>query len=145
MSWNVNGETVTAQQIKLLRSIATGPGPLDSYPVRVVNSCERHGWVESEVEEVHITAKGKALLAALDGIAGTQRRGASPRRILAAKPRRGRPPKAKTTPSGNGAFALADYQRLRSEIEARYQADLAALDRACQIVQVVLGDGGPRG
>lgn len=130
MTWKINGETITPAQGELLKRLASGPVAIADADGRCVNALERRGYVTSEVEEVRITAKGKAIAAKLNG------GGAAP-----VKASRSPAPRTREQAKPAGILTDAEYNRIRGEIEARYQADLAALDRVHAIVRTIAGDG----
>lgn len=121
---------LTSKQLEVLHRLSKGPLALEEiqgHDNRTLSSLEDHGLADIQATEATITAKGREALTGLP-----------PR--YSKRPRPAPAPAATTKPNGHGQITAAAIAELRAQIQARYDADLAALDRLAAIATAIEQD-----
>ena len=127
---SVAGCRLTEGQVIWLRKLAAGPvdlEPLGGFDARTLSLLEDKGLASIEATQALVTPKGRTAAASLAG--------AAERAKPASKP-------AASKPSNSRGFLSSEaIAEMRAQIAARYEADLAALDRLAAIAETIERDG----
>lgn len=133
---------ITASQVAILRKLLEdGRTPVDGDP-RPWKGLVAVGLIQHDEREAKLTAKGREFVEQFSERLASGRKTlhvATARRPRRKQPATATPPKRRrprrTAPKSD--TGSEGYAKLRAEIVARYEADLAALDRVIEIARAI--------
>jgi hypothetical protein len=123
--------TLTTKQAELLRELPLALESLNGFQRRTLAALVERGCAVEEIEEARVTDAGRAALG--NGKSQPAAPAKPARRGQARKTTRAEKSAVGTRASRTPAAAAPTYAAMRAEIVARYDADLAALDRVIEI------------
>jgi len=136
-NYSYKGGIVSEKQLVMLCRLVKGPLPLDGltkWDTNCLAKLEDMGFVDVEATEATLLAEGRAAVVALNAkVNGKAAPTTAPAPKRAYKPRAAKP----AIPAKSNGHGSLDLAAIRAQIVARYEADLAAVDRLAEIASAL--------